>query len=165
MRKLKVIGVLALIIASFAFRHPYHVNVIEVRYNPADSAWQMTVRVFTHEWEGVLPKLETEKINLKNEADSIRNNQLLNAYLQNHLTVKSDSVTLKWAWIGFETKQDETWCYLETTTALNKEIHVITDILYEHGHQQQTIVHLYVNGKRFSRRITAPEKELVLSPD
>ena len=153
---------LAVVLLSFAFGHPYHVNVIEIRHNSADSTWQMTVRVFTNEWEGVLRKVGSAKIDLKNEVDSLHNNFLLQQYLVNHLAIDSDSALLNWNWIGFENKQDETWCYLESKGHFSGEIKVKVDILYEHGHEQQTIVHLYANGKRFSRRVMSPEKVLVV---
>ncbi|MFI5204974.1 MAG: DUF6702 family protein [Flavobacteriales bacterium] len=166
MNKIKYTSLLAVfMLVVIAFRHPYHVNVIEIRHSPSDTSWQMTVRVFTHEWESVLRKAGNEKVDLKNATDSVRNNVLLSEYTKTHLAVESDSLLLDWRWIGFENKQDETWCYMESKGRFNAEIRVSADILYEHGHEQQTIVHLYVNGKRFSRRMTAPEKVLVVRQD
>jgi hypothetical protein len=154
---------LVAVMVLLAWRHPYHVNVVEIRVNPADSSWQMTVRVFTHEWEETLGKINQSAVDLKNPADSVHNIKRIQNYLNEHLHVSCDSTqAMKWSWIGYECQNDETWCYYESKESFTGKIFVNCDILYEHGHQQQTIVHLYVNKQRISKRLTAPEKKMTL---
>lgn len=163
--KLRYTILLLICLVTVAARHPYHVNVVEIRTNEDNTTWQLTVRVFTHEWEETLRKNDTSKVDLKNPADSLRNNAILQTYLSTHLHVLPGGKTLAWNWIGYECKQDETWCYLEADGKFYNNVKLDCDILYEHGHEQQTIVHWFVKGKRFSRRIIAPEKELLITVD
>lgn len=140
--------------------HPYHVNIIEITQHPADSTWEMTVRIFTHEWEESLQEIYGQPTDLGNARDSAVNRQRMELYLSKHILTSLDTIQFQWNWEGYEIKQDETWCYFSCNRKITgKVLRIFAQLLYEHGHGQETIVHFYYNGKRNSNKFHSPKNK------
>ena len=131
--------------------HPYYVSTLEIDYRPDRAALQITIRVFTDDWQLMLnthydktlrldPDTDTEKV-LIHSAD----------YFQQYLELNLNGKDVTPRVLGKEYQDDQLVLYLEIAgVAELQTIAVSNRILFAEFEGQQNIVRIKTPTKRKS---------------
>lgn len=136
-------------------------SVTEMKYEAKEKAIHASVKLFTNDIEDALKKLNGKKVDLINDTDKKASEQLLEAYIKNHLILKVGGKNRTFEFIGYEREEDAIWAYIEykNITSL-KKAEVDNTLLYDFLDNQINIVHFEMNGLKKSSKVTKPEKKL-----
>ncbi|HEX3025145.1 MAG TPA: DUF6702 family protein [Chitinophagaceae bacterium] len=141
-----------------AKNHPLYISIIDVTHNAKDNVLELSVRIFTDDFENTLKKYSTAKVDLSHPADKAATDKLINNYLLSRLQIKADNKPVKLNYLGFELQQESIWTYFEVPNISSvKKIEVNTTILYDYQEKQINIIHAKVNGDEKSFRLDNPK--------
>jgi hypothetical protein len=147
-----------LMMALFTAIHPLYISVIDINHNAKDKSLEISVRIFTDDFEGTLKKYSNTKIDLSHPADKVVADKLVREYIINKLQIKADNKPLTLHYVGFELQQESIWTYFEVPAInLVKKIEINTSILYDYQEKQINIIHAKVNGNEKSFRLDNPK--------
>ena len=138
--------------------HPLYISIIEINHNPKDKYLELSVRIFTDDFENTLKKYSTAKVDLTHPADKASLDKLISNYISSRLKLVSDHQTVNLHYIGFEQQQESIWVYFEVPgIASVKKLEVNSSILYDYQDKQINIIHATVNGIEKSARVDNPK--------
>ncbi len=141
-----------------AKKHPLYISIIDINHNAKDKALEVSVRIFTDDFENILKKYSNAKIDLSHPADKTAMDKLVSNYLLSRLQIKADNKNTALHYVGFELQQESIWTYFEVTNIASvKKIEVNTTILYDYQEKQINIIHAKVNGDEKSFRLDNPK--------
>jgi|ERR1700741_19400 len=143
------------------FVHPYYVSVTELKHDAAKKTLQMSCKMFTDNIETALKKINNKNVDILNPKDKKEVEKLLEAYIAKHLVIFVDGKKIKFTFIGYEKEEEAIWCYLEAAK-ISKVKKVIAEdgVLYEYLPDQINMMHVTVNEKRQSNKVSNPEKKM-----
>jgi hypothetical protein len=142
--------------------HPFYVSICDVNYSPSAKELQLSIRIFTDDFETTLQKnFPTQKIDLFNPQANSLTDTLINKYIQSRFNIKVNNKPQTLHYLGHERVEESIWCYFEITgVELPKNIHISNRLLYDYK-KEQTNMHLVnVNGETKTRKIDNPDSEL-----
>lgn len=94
-------------------RHDFHSSLTEINYNPKSEALEVTMRVFTDDFEKALTT-QNEGKPIRLERNTEATSQHIERYLRKHFALISPTKQVKtFSYIGSETELDATWLYFE----------------------------------------------------
>jgi len=147
-----------LMMAVISVIHPLYISIIEVNHNAKDKELEISVRIFTDDFEAALKKNGAVKIDLTHPADKAAAEKLVSSYILNHLQLKVDNQILPMHFIGFEQQQESIWTYFEIPyTPAPKKLEVTTTVLYDYQEKQINIIHAKVHNDEKSYRLDNPK--------
>jgi hypothetical protein len=163
MNTLSFLQVILLYLSSFGgaviAEHPYYVTVTDIEYNRSASALEISIRLFTNDIESVLKKKYPKKrIDLLTKGDKEPMEQLLDAYVKEHVILQAGTSSVGLNYIGYESKDDCIYVYYEAL--LDREpasLTVTNNLLFEYKKEQISIIHYTIEKKRQSVRLNNPE--------
>ncbi|GAB3005908.1 hypothetical protein GCM10027051_01200 [Niabella terrae] len=140
--------------------HPYHVSATEMEYNRAEERIELSVKIFTDDFENVLRRLNHQKVDLTGEQLRPQMTKLIHKYLTRHLILGSDDKVIPLELFGWEKDHEAIYVYaIAKAPAFNPaRISVANTILYELFTDQVNIMHFIVDGKRKSTKLIYPNK-------
>ncbi|MEO8760164.1 MAG: DUF6702 family protein [Bacteroidia bacterium] len=145
---------------SVAFVHPYYVSVTEIKHNAVKKTVEISCRMFTDNIENAIEKLNKTQLDLLHPKDRNEANKLLLDYINKHLVIKVNQKIITFKFIGYEKEEEAIWCYLEADNIENvKNILIENSLLYDFLPAQINMMHITVNDKRQSTKVTNPEKK------
>ncbi|TKC03763.1 hypothetical protein FA047_18915 [Pedobacter frigoris] len=140
--------------------HPFYVSVTEIEQNVKTKTVQVSIRVFFDDFEKALDKRYKTRVNILKPKDRKQLDQLISAYLTDHLKVRANGKAVVLKYQGYEIQEDAAWCYFETVPlAAVQSISVQNDILYEQHETQINMIHAIVGGKRKSTKLDNPNSK------
>ena len=144
--------------------HPIFVSVTEIEYNAVNKTLEISCKIFVDDFEKSLRKKYITKVDLQDAKLKAEMSQLVNNYLQKHLSISTDGKKASLQFLGFELQEEAVICYFEAKNIekLGK-IELINNILYEENAQQMGIIHVLVNGVRKSSRLNNPDEKATFS--
>lgn len=131
--------------------HDFHVSLSQVDYNSKNESLEITLKIFTDDFEDVLELTEGFKLRLGSEKEATETDSLIFSYLEKNFRLKiNDSKTLaEFQYIGKEIELDATWCYIEVLNVEDlKKVEITNTILVEQFDDQTNIVNVNVNGEQ-----------------
>lgn len=137
--------------------HPIHVSVTEINHNAAYKTLEISVRIFTDDFEKVLGKNYKTRIDLINP-DRKGMDKLVSDYIKTHLSVKVDGKPVNFSYLGFE-KEDEvinSYLQVDNITTVNK-MELVDKLMHDLFTDQTNLIHVMVGGKRKSTKLDYPE--------
>lgn len=144
--------------ALFTAVHPLYISIIDINHNAKDKALEVSVRIFTDDFEGALKKYSNTKVDLSHPVDKAAADKLVSNYILSKLQIKADSKPVNLHYLGFELNQESIWAYFEVTDISTvKKIETSTSILYDYQEKQINIIHAKVNGNEKSFRLDNPK--------
>ncbi len=144
--------------------HPIFVSVTQIDHNAAAKTLEISCKVFTDDFEQILRKETTAKIDLLNPAFKTAMGPLVNKYIQQHLQIKVNDKNVALQFLGFEQQEEGITSYYQVNDiATVKKVTVADNILYESKPQQMEIIHVTVNGERKSSRLNNPDAAVEFS--
>src|ERR1044072_133425 len=143
---MKNIAPLGLLLFFAAFKHPFYLGVVDLKYNPKEKALQGSVKLFTNDFEGALKQVHKKSIDLIHPADRSSTQKLLDDYLKQHLNITVNGKKKQIELLGFEQEQEATWMYIEIKDCPQpKNIQFENSLLYDFLKDQSNIMNLEVN--------------------
>lgn len=109
----KEIGIGLLLIGLTASRpaHDFHASVTQMQYNPKERVFEISIRVFTDDFEKALSAASNTKVNL---SANDKNDPIIEKYVQAHFEYVGPQKQPKpFKYVGHEIEADANWLYLE----------------------------------------------------
>lgn len=155
-----LVGLLTLT-ASFTKLHPYHVGSVEFNYNSTSSTFEITGRFFLDDTENALKKKFGGNAVFHDSRSKAMLQQNLKIYCEEHLKLKVDTQFIKLHFLGFEEDSEAVQIYLESAPVKNpKKVETAVSFLYNLFDDQINIIHIIVDGKRQSHKLSYPDRYL-----
>lgn len=135
---------LGMMMAS-ATLHPFYVSISQIDHNPESQALEISVRLFTNDFERVLQEMTTEKVKLEDKASWENADSMIEMYLQKkfEISLNGEEANRNYRYLGREIEEDVTWCYIEVTEVPKLEsIQLHNSLFTETLDGQRNIVHV-----------------------
>jgi hypothetical protein len=92
--------------------HPFHTSLTQMQYDPKSQAFEISVRVFTDDFETALTKENGGKLVRLNNGQ--KQDKLVEYYVRKHFAVaNADRKNNPLVYVGYEQEADAQWIYLE----------------------------------------------------
>jgi hypothetical protein len=142
--------------------HSFHTSITEMRYNPKEKAFEISLRVFTDDLEKTLSLNNQNKKFVIENAD--KNNPFIEQYIRKHfLVITPKNQKLNYQYVGKEKEGDATWIYLEMpVNEPVKGCKIQNDVLIDSFDDQTNIVNIFVNNEKKSYLFTVKNKVFVV---
>jgi len=147
-----------------ATTHPYYVSTLDIDYRPNRAAIQITIRVFTDDWQLMLNTHYDQTLRLDPDTNEEQIVIYSTDYLQQHLELNFNGTDVTPSVLGKEYKDDQLVLYLEIAgVAQLKTLGVSNSILFAELEGQQNIVRIKTPTKRKSYLQTQDRAQDVFS--
>lgn len=145
--------------SSFSFYdHPFYLSVAEINFNGSNKHYELSVRLFIDDFELCLSNSSGSPVYLFETKDSLRNDQLITDYINDHFKLVANNKNIEMYFVGYEKEDQAVWCYFESDAEVKPEsINIRNNLLYEKFESQTNIIHLTIDGKRHSYKLDNPE--------
>ncbi len=140
--------------------HPLHLGVVELAHNAEEKSLEITVKLFTDDFEHVLQKSLNVDIDLINPVDREAARKAIDTYVKKHLQIVLNGKAANFDCIGFEKDFEATYSYFQATGITDAgKWDIQNTLMYDLFDDQSNIIHVMVNGKRKSSKLKFPEKK------
>ena len=158
-----VLGIIFLTISSFGIQewntdcskretylHAFHTSITEMRYNPKEKAFEISLRIFTDDLEKTLSTYnKNKKIVIENND---KNDIFIEQYIRKHFVITTPrNQKLNYQYVGKEKEGEAMWIYLEMP--LNESLKgskIQNDVLIDMFEDQTNIVNIFMNNDKKS---------------
>src|SRR5580704_265029 len=140
--------------------HPLYITVTEINHNPKDKTLEISCKIFTNDFEGVLQKAFHVNMDLSDPKTKAASDKLVNDYIVMHLRLRVDGkqVTLQFVGSEKEKETEATWSYFQVPNiAVVKKVEVTDNLLYETFPTAINIIHITVSDNRKSTKLENPQ--------
>jgi hypothetical protein len=154
---------LALLSLCFAFQmiHPLYLGVTELKYNQQSQKMEVSVKLFTDDFEKTLHQIHKIPIDLIHPKDPDAADQLVSDYIANHLFIRCDNRDLHFKFIGYEREEEAIWSYFETEVISSpKSVTINNSLFYQYIEEQMHIMQVNVGGEKKSYKLTNPDTKV-----
>ena len=149
MRIISLFFLTLITISCFAL-HKFYVSTTSIKYIPEDRSLQITVQVFTDDFEFTLQKITSGiKLNPDNKVELV--DSLIKKYFKKNLVFKSKDSILQFDYLGKIYRNDLLVAYLEIlldSTITNFDVK--NTLLFDFTDDQKNILHFRSRGRRKS---------------
>lgn len=137
--------------------HPFFVSVTEMRSDSKKQTFTVSCRMFTDDLQTAIFKLYAHKGEL-DKADGSANT-VLEKYITERIAIKVAGKDVAFTFVGYETEEEATWCYLEATTFPGTgKVEITNKLLFDFIEGQTNLIHCYKDGVRNSYKLVQPEQ-------
>lgn len=135
--------------------HPVHVSVTEVNYSEKHKSLQITSRIFIDDLElSIQKQLNQESLDIIEPKNGLTTDQLVSAYLKDHLKITLDGKPAKINYLTHEIEDLAIICYLEIENVKKIKVLEVTDNVIQELHADQSnLVHITYKGPVKSFRL------------
>ena len=138
--------------------HPFFVSMADINYNSKDKELEISVRIFTDDFENTLRKYHTTKIDILHPTDQQAMDGFVNDYIQKHLQLKVNGQAVQINFVGYEQQSESIWTYFEVKNIINvQKIDIVNSLLHDYNSNQVNMLHVKANNKEFSYKLDYPE--------
>lgn len=131
--------------------HPYYVSTLEIDYRPDRAALQITMRVFTDDWQLMLNTHYDKTLRLDPDTDTEKVLTHSSDYFQQHLELNLNGTDVTPSVLGKEYQDDQLLLYLEIAGVAELQTLAVSNrILFAELEGQQNIVRIKTPTKRKS---------------
>ena len=131
--------------------HPYYVSTLEIDFRPDRAALQITIRVFTDDWQLMLNTHYDKTLRLDPDTDTEKVLTHSVDYFQQHLELNLNGIEVTPSVLGKEYQDDQLVLYLEIAGVAELQTLAVSNrILFAELEGQQNIVRIKTPTKRKS---------------
>ncbi len=132
--------------------HDYYVGVTEIHYNNSAKTLEISVKLFTDDFEkALLERGESESLFLGEKNENPISDEVIAAYFLDNFEIEVNGKTVEWTFLGKEADIEACWSFLEVEGVKKvKSIKVKNKSLMDVLPQQTNLVHVYANGDKQS---------------
>lgn len=140
--------------------HPFYISMTDVNYNRQEKSVEISVRIFTDDFENALRKHHPNvNIDIVHPASEAQMNDFVKAYIEQHLNLSVNNAPAGLRYVGYESQQESIWTYFEIENVTKLEqLTVNTSLLYDYSKEQSNIIHVSANGKEHTTKLAYPDK-------
>jgi hypothetical protein len=144
------------ILSVFGLVHPLHVSVADIVYDEKEKELEIVMRIFIDDLElSIRNQTKKQELNLLAPNGGETTDELVSAYLKEHLIISLDSKLQNTKYLGYEIEDLALVCYIQVSNVKKwSNIEVRNDIIMETHDDQSNLVHVTVKGKVLSMRLT-----------
>lgn len=143
--------------------HPYYIGVSELQLYPEEQRLELSIRLFTDDFENALQKADGKKTDLLKSVKDTATNARIRSYLLKRVAVHIDKLPVNLSYLGYEVEADACWMHLEGTfNGKVDKVHFRNTALFEFIPTQQHIVHIQKGDYRKSGRLTREKAVIAL---
>jgi hypothetical protein len=165
-----VLGILFILQTSFLHSpsfilpntHAFHTSITEMRYNPKEKTFEISLRVFTDDLEKTLSLNNQNKKFVIESSD--KNDPFIEQYVHKHFMITTPkNQKAIYQYVGKEKEGDATWIYLEMP--VNEPIKgskIQNSVLMDSFDDQTNIVNIFMNNDKKSYLFTVKNKVFVV---
>lgn len=138
------------------FLHPLHISVTEIQFDEKDKALEIMMRVFIDDLETTLKSsLNDPNLDILEPKNGKTVDQMMQEYLKTRFRITLDNKVQTIKYLGHERESDAFIFYIEVSNVKKwKAINIQNSIITEVFDDQSNLVHVTVNGKVKSLRLT-----------
>lgn len=153
-----------LVTAYVGMVHPFFVSMTDINYNDNTKSLEISVRIFTDDFENTLRKYHTDKIDILHPASQEQMNNYVSDYIQKHLQMTVNDKTAVLSFVGYEQQNESIWTYFEIKNVdkVNK-VSVVNNLLHDYNTNQINMLHIKVKDKEQSNKLNYPETATLFS--
>jgi len=149
-----------LMMAMLSLYHPFFVSMTEMDYNAKDKELEVSVRIFTDDFENAIRKYHPGvKVDILHPASQEQMNQFVNDYIQKHLQLKINGAPVQISFAGYEQQSESIWSYFEVKNITGiKKLDVTNSLLHDYNTNQINMMHVKVNDNEQNYKLDYPDK-------
>ena len=151
LRKL-VVALLLISLTASRSAHEFHASVTKMEYNPKERVFEISMRIFTDDFEKALSAASNSKITLSESPGRAadKNDPLIERYVQAHFSyLTAQKQTKSFNYVGHEVEADANWLYLEMPYAESFRGGVLKqNVLMELFDDQVNMVNINYQGQK-----------------
>lgn len=142
--------------------HPFFVSVIEINHNAKEATVEISVRVFTEDFEKTLQKRTTARLDIIKPPDNAFLDKQIGAYLAEKIKMKVNGQPVTFHYLGHEVQKESVWSYMEVEKVSDvKKIELDCSLLYDFEKAQSNIIHVKNKGTDKSYKLDYPKNSAV----
>ncbi|MEO8171576.1 MAG: DUF6702 family protein [Sediminibacterium sp.] len=142
--------------------HPFFVSIIEINHNAKEATVEISVRVFTEDFEKTLQKRTTTRLDVIKPADNAFLDKQISSYLAERIKLKVNGQPVTFNYLGHEVQKESVWSYMEVIKVSDvKKIEVDCSLLYDFEKAQSNIIHVKNKGMDKSYKLDYPKNSAV----
>ena len=136
------------VLSCNALSHPFHATITSFDCKQNNKSIEVTMKLFTNDLENALrgignPDMKIDSPNSRYNIDS-----LIFVYINNNLSLSTDSKKRQFSWVGKEIENDIMFCYLEIIDINNfSSIRIENKLFLSIFDDQLNICHFYCGDK------------------
>lgn len=135
-------------------RHPFHISMMEIKYNAAQNSLEISQKIFWDDLEVELNDYSKSKINFLKPVDKEELNKLVKKYILEHSGIYVNGKKVDLNYLGYEIDEDVAWIYLEANNVpLPKNAEIKSSVLMKTFPAQQNIINFYIDKSPKSLRL------------
>ena len=143
-------------------KHAFHTSITEMRYNPKERSFEISLRVFTDDLEKTLSANNQNKKFVIENTD--KNDSFIEQYVRKHFVITTPKNQKSiYQYVGKEKEGDATWIYLEMP--INESLKgskIQNSVLMDSFDDQTNIVNIFLNNDKKSYLFTVKNKVFVV---
>lgn len=131
-------------------RHEFHASVTKMEYNAKERAFEISIRVFTDDFEKALSAASNSRVVLDKDRPSPNLDSIIEKYLQAHFGYQTPQKQPKpFKYVGYEIEADAHWLYVEMPYAESFKGGVLKqNVLMELFDDQVNMVNVQYQGQK-----------------
>jgi hypothetical protein len=146
-----------LLVGYTALIHPFFVSMTDINYNDNNKSLEISVRIFTDDFENTLRKYHQDKIDILHPANQEQMNVYVKDYIQQHLQMKVDDKAVQLSFVGYEQQSESIWTYFEVNKVDKvKKVEIVNNLLHDYNTNQINMMHIKVKGNEQSDKLNYP---------
>ncbi|HET8964527.1 MAG TPA: DUF6702 family protein [Chitinophagales bacterium] len=146
---------------TLAVKHPLHVSVTEINYEPGEQILEITVKLFTDDYETILRQLYGKKTDFSVPGYQGEMAIMVKKYINDHLSIYLDGKKVNFYYLGHEIIDMAVNNYFQAENIKPFEkVRIENTCLYDLYDDQTSVCHFVVAGKRQSTKVTKPDSKI-----
>lgn len=145
------------LLSALFYLHPIHVSVTEIEFDRREKSLEIMMRVFIDDLElSLRNSTGNAALDVLNPPKDTNLDDVMRVYLNRHFTISLDGKQQTVHYLGHEREGEAFIFFIEVTDVENwKVITIRNDIIMATYDDQSNIVHVFVDEKVKSLRLTA----------
>lgn len=144
--------------------HPFFISMTDVNHNVKTKTLEVSVRVFTDDFEKALNKKCNCKIDLMKPAIKTEMEKQVAAYVTSHVGIKIDGNKQALHFVGYDEEEGSIWNYFEVKNVSSfTKMEIFNNILHENSEQQVNMIHVKANGKEKTEKLDYPKNTFTIN--
>ncbi|MES2332255.1 MAG: DUF6702 family protein [Bacteroidota bacterium] len=142
--------------------HPFFISVIEINHNAKEATVEISVRIFTEDFEKTLQKRTTTRLDIIKPADNAFLDKQISSYLAEKIKLKVNGQPVTFHYLGHEVQKESVWSYMEVEKVSDvKKLEVDCSLLYDFEKAQSNIIHVKNKETEKSYKLDFPKSSAV----
>lgn len=160
----KVLAYTFVILLCISWRHPFYVSMTDIKYNAQQTRLEVSVRIFTNDFEKALRNQYKTHIDLLNPSNKAVVDKCVADYIQKHVQLIFNNRLVVLKYMGYEKEEESIWSYFEVANVpLPHNITVQNSLLYETTHEQVNMIRVQINSTEKIDRLAYPDTKKIFS--